>query len=250
MNYKVRILIVLVGSIFTGSLLAAQQPQSTQTVQTPQATQQVAQPNSPNIGLDHVNQINSTGQADQAAQTEQAMQIDLLQKHPDLGAGDVTRIVRGFRVAPVPLNISGKDPLLVGLGSYLVNTQGGCNDCHTNPSYAAGGNPFNGEPKRINAQNYLAGGMAFGPFTSRNLTPDTTTGLPAGLTLAQFQQVMRTGVDLKQAHPPISLLQVMPWPLYQDMTDRDLRAMYEYLRAIPHAEPGMGTAAAPAPPTS
>jgi hypothetical protein len=40
--------------------------------------------------------------------------------------------------------------------------------------------------------------MVSGPFTSRNLTPDTTTGLPAGLTLAQFQQVMRTGVDPKQ----------------------------------------------------
>jgi hypothetical protein len=50
---------------------------------------------------------------------------------------------------------------------------------------------------------------------------------------------MRTGVDLKQLHPEVSpLLQVMPWPVYQDLTDRDLRAMYEYLRAIPHAEPG------------
>jgi len=39
-------------------------------------------------------------------------------------------------------------------------------------------------------------------------------------------------------HPELSpLLQVMPWPVYQDLTDRDLRAIYEYLRAIPHAEP-------------
>jgi hypothetical protein len=28
----------------------------------------------------------------------------------------------------------------------------------------------------------------------------------------------------------------MPWPVYQDLTDRDLRAIYEYLAAIPHAE--------------
>jgi hypothetical protein len=50
---------------------------------------------------------------------------------------------------------------------------------------------------------------------------------------------MRTGIDMKNAHPHISpLLQVMPWPVYQEMTERDLRAMYEYLRAIPHAEPG------------
>jgi len=29
----------------------------------------------------------------------------------------------------------------------------------------------------------------------------------------------------------------MPWPVYQSMTDRDLKAIYEYLSAIPHAEP-------------
>jgi len=29
------------------------------------------------------------------------------------------------------------------------------------------------------------------------------------------------------------LLQVMPWPLYRWKTDRELSAMYEYLRAIP-----------------
>lgn len=64
----------------------------------------------------------------------------------------------------------------------------------------------------------------------------------------QFVATMRTGVDLKQLHPEVSpLLQVMPWPVYQDMTDRDLRAMYEYLRAIPHAEPGTPPPA-PAPP--
>ena len=147
------------------------------------------------------------------------------------------RIQRGFAIAPVPLNLHGKDLALVGLGSYLVNAMGGCNDCHTSPSYAAGGDPFAGEPKRVNAANYLAGGMAFGPFISRNLTPDAN-GRPAGLTYAQFEQEMRTGIDLKHVHPQISpRLQVMPWPVYQDMVDRDLRAMYEYLRAIPHAEP-------------
>ena len=34
------------------------------------------------------------------------------------------------------------------------------------------------------------------------------------------------------------LLQVMPWPAYANMTEHDLRAIYEYLSAIPHAEPG------------
>jgi hypothetical protein len=29
------------------------------------------------------------------------------------------------------------------------------------------------------------------------------------------------------------LLQVMPWPNYKSLTDYELRAIYEYLRAIP-----------------
>jgi hypothetical protein len=33
----------------------------------------------------------------------------------------------------------------------------------------------------------------------------------------------------------------MPWPVYRHMTDRDLRAIYEYLASIPHAEPGTCT---------
>jgi hypothetical protein len=79
--------------------------------------------------------------------------------------------------------------------------------------------------------------------TSRNLTPDAD-GLPAGLTYAQFRQTMRRGIDQKKAHQQLSpLLQVMPWPVYQDMTERNLRATYEYFRAIPHANPTAGAGA-------
>ncbi|HEY7289395.1 MAG TPA: hypothetical protein VH583_06115 [Vicinamibacterales bacterium] len=167
---------------------------------------------------------------------------DIVRANPNLGTSEIARIARGYRIAPVRLNLSQKNPFLVGLGSYVVNAVGGCNDCHTNPPYAAGGNPFQGQPKHVNTANYLAGGMAFGPIVSRNLTPDSK-GLPAGLTYDQFQRTIRTGVDQKNLHPQISpLLQVMPWPVYQDMTERDLRAVYEYLRAIPHAEPAAATA--------
>jgi hypothetical protein len=37
----------------------------------------------------------------------------------------------GYSIAPVPLNLTGKDQNLVGLGSYLVNAVGDCNGCHT-----------------------------------------------------------------------------------------------------------------------
>jgi hypothetical protein len=144
-----------------------------------------------------------------------------------------SRIERGFRIAPVPLQLRGLNPLLVGLGSYIVNAQGACNDCHTSPSFAEGGDPFMGQPEQINKARYLAGGAVFGPFTSRNITP-RANGLPANLTLDQFREVMKKGTDFKNRHPTISpLLQVMPWPVYGKMTPLDIRAMYEYLRAIP-----------------
>jgi hypothetical protein len=147
------------------------------------------------------------------------------------GRDDEIRSQRGFEINPVPLDLKGKNAALVYLGSYIVNAQGGCNDCHTHPEYVLGGNPFLGQPTRINTAEFLAGGRQFGPFiTSRNLTPDATTGLPAGLTFDQFRNVMHTGNDPEN---PGQLLQVMPWPVYGNMIDQDLRAIYEYLRAIP-----------------
>lgn len=159
-----------------------------------------------------------------------------------------SRVKQGLAIAPVPLNLKGKSRALAGLGSYIVNAVGGCNDCHTNPNYAVGGDPFLGEPKKVNAAGYLAGGRQFGPFTSRNLTPDKAGRPAGGLSLSQFQQIMRTGIDLDKAHPQFGpLLQVMPWPVYQDMTDRDLRAIYEYLSAIPCIEGDPGIPGPPSP---
>jgi hypothetical protein len=150
--------------------------------------------------------------------------------------GGDSRIQRGFELAPVPLNMQGLNPALVGLGSYIVNAQGGCNDCHTNPPYADGGDPFAGETEVVNAAAYLAGGTQFlpSPFVSRNLTPRSPNRMPAGLTLEEFIEVMRKGTDFKNRHPQISpLLQIMPWPVYGKMSDRELQAIYEFLRAIP-----------------
>lgn len=145
-----------------------------------------------------------------------------------------SRIEQGLRIAPVPLHLAGKNRALVGLGSYLINAAGGCNDCHTCPSFVPGHNPFMGQQPLINVDHYLAGGVPFGPFTSRNLTPEPDNDFrPAGLTYDQFALVLRTGIDLDNAHPPIKLLQVMPWPYYGKLTDGDLRALYEYLSAIP-----------------
>jgi hypothetical protein len=159
------------------------------------------------------------------------------------GKGGESEIQRGLSIAPVPLDLQGKNRVLVAEGSYLINAVGGCNDCHTCPSFTPGQSPFEGgdpgpidSPGPVNAANYLAGGVPFGPgLFSANLTPDAD-GKPAGLTFQQFVDTIRTG---REHDDPNEILQVMPWPVIRHMTDRDLRAIYEYLRSIPHAEAGV-----------
>jgi hypothetical protein len=182
------------------------------------------------------------------------------------GDEERVKIERGFQIAPVPLNLENKNRDLVGLGSYIVNAQAACDDCHSPTGamgpeeYVPGNNPYFGQkPKKVNAAVYLSGGNNFGPvgpgspnIISRNLTPDKT-GLPeGGHTFEQFAQIMRHGTDFDHLHPPCTgapdgtclpamdgdgnLLQIMPWPIYQDMTEHDLRAIYEYLSAVPCVE--------------
>ena len=84
-----------------------------------------------------------------------------------------SRILIGFKVAPVPLNLEHKDPALVGLGSYMVNVVASCNDCHSDgpmTQYAPGGNPYFNQPAQVNTAVYLGGGRDFGPLVPG--TPD------------------------------------------------------------------------------
>jgi hypothetical protein len=166
------------------------------------------------------------------------------------------RVSQGFKIAPVPLNLAGKNKPLVGLGSYLVNASGDCNGCHSNgpaTEFTPTGNPYLLSPPfgghmKINPATYLGGGRDFGPFpgpaspvhiVSRNLTPDKT-GLPVGgETFSEFRNIMRTGGDPDHLHLGLpfpfngAVLQIMPWPIFKNMTDHDLHAIYEYLSAIP-----------------
>jgi cytochrome c553 len=148
---------------------------------------------------------------------------------------DESRIGQGFAIAPVLLNLERKNRSLVGLGSYLVNATATCADCHSCPTYAPGHSPYEGGDGQLNSVNYLAGGVDFGfGIISANITPDAQ-GRPAGLTLEEFTNLLRTGEDPDN---PGQVLQVMPWPILGKMTDRDIRAIYEYLSSIPYAEPG------------
>jgi mono/diheme cytochrome c family protein len=183
--------------------------------------------------------------------------------HANDSQGEDPRIQTGLKIAPVKLNTKGLNSDLVGIGSYIVNAQGDCNGCHTSPDYGPEyskdptfvGNP---PPGVVNPAAYLGGGTFFATFPgganifSRNLTPDIT-GLPeGGHTLDQFKNILKTGHDYDKAHPPCpatgaegcilgppttplngNVLQIMPWPVYGKMSDDDIAAMYEYLKAIP-----------------
>lgn len=181
---------------------------------------------------------------------------------------DESKVQIGLAIAPVPLTYDPRDRRLVGLGSYIVNGQADCNGCHSRgpaTEYLGPGNPYLLSPphgpfsgmQHINPATYLGGGRDFGPFGShselthlysRNLTPDKTGRPAGGLTFDEFLTILRTGKDYDQIHPNCTgtpdgtcllppfngeVLQVMPWPVHQNMTDHDIRAIYEYLSAIP-----------------
>jgi hypothetical protein len=206
--------------------------------------------------------------------------------------GDDGSLIKiGFEIAPVPLNLEGKNRDLVGLGSFIVNAPGECNGCHTaggppNFNYANGGNPYFGQPQKIDPSTYLAGGTDFGAavppsagyppaeygayvgpdIITRNLTPDKTGRAEGGHTLAQFKEILRKGTDFDHIHPtctaalptptpancippPVDgdLLQVMPWPAFHSLTDHQIEAVYEYLSAIPCIDNTTSTPPAGAP---
>ena len=79
---------------------------------------------------------------------------------------EMSRIQKGLEIAPMPLNLKGKDRELVGLGSYLVNAVSTCSSCHgasAATEYAANHNPYFGEsPPKLNPETYLGGGQNFG----------------------------------------------------------------------------------------
>jgi hypothetical protein len=187
---------------------------------------------------------------------------------------DDPRIEQGFDIAPVPLDLDRRDRKLVGLGSYLVNAVADCNGCHSagpKTEFASGGNPYFLSPpfsgkEETNTATYLGGGRDFGPvgsvphLYSRNLTPDKTEMPAGGRTYEQFVDIMREGTDFDHIHPNCTgpgtpancfappfngdLLQVMRWPNFRNMTNHELRAMYEYLGAIP-CNPGQVIEGAP-----
>jgi mono/diheme cytochrome c family protein len=107
-------------------------------------------------------------------------------------------------------------------GAYLVNTVGGCGNCHT-PKDRAG---------RAIVGKEFSGGFEFddpdvGHIVPPNITPDPETGI-GKWTEAQIVTAMRDGKrpDGTIIGPP------MPIPVYSRLSDSDARAIAAYLRSV------------------
>lgn len=137
-------------------------------------------------------------------------------------------------------------------GRYLA-TVGGCADCHSpktmtpqgpvpDESRALSGHPATEKLASVPAGLPAPGGWSFlsndgftayvGPWGTsfaRNLTPDVATGL-GSWTEDMFIDTIRDGKHQGAGRP---LLPPMPWPMYRNMTDDDLKAVFAYLRTLP-----------------
>ena len=68
-----------------------------------------------------------------------------MQSSAQQGANGESEVQRGFDIAPVPLDLAGKNRSLVGLGSYYVNGPSDCIGCHTGDTgHLGGGQDFGG----------------------------------------------------------------------------------------------------------
>jgi mono/diheme cytochrome c family protein len=137
-------------------------------------------------------------------------------------------------------------------GRYLV-TIAACHDCHTPKTFTGpepevdmsrelSGHPADEAlpeipggligPDRWGAitNNHLTAWVGpWGMSFARNLTPDMATGI-GSWTEDMFIKTIREGRHQGEGRP---LLPPMPWPMYKEMTDDDLKAVFAYLRSVP-----------------
>lgn len=169
------------------------------------------------------------------------------------------------------------EPSPVERGKYLV-TFGGCSDCHSpkvmHPtegpipdttrllSGSPAGAPYpTWTPADMGTRNALAltnehltaWAGPWGVSFTANLTPDKETGL-GEWTEEAFIQALRTGKHQGQPNGR-PILPPMPWQMYRNATDADLKAIWAYLRSLPPVKnevplpvpPAQGEAGAPNP---
>jgi mono/diheme cytochrome c family protein len=138
----------------------------------------------------------------------------------------------------------------IARGKYLMSTSG-CMDCHTPMKIGADGPEwdlsrlYSGQPQQlvmpavpalpdgpwlvVSSATNTAWAGPWGVSFTANLTPDPETGL-GRWTERDFVQTIRTGRHMGRGR---AVLPPMPIPVYNNFTDRDLKAIYAYLRTIP-----------------
>jgi len=168
-------------------------------------------------------------------------------------AGSVAALacVAAFALALTPpAHAAEKDSSKVARGKYLVSTSG-CHDCHT-PFRMGPNGPepdmsrmLSGHPEGLqmppvpalpqgpwlvvsSATNTAHAGPWGVSFTA-NLTPDVETGL-GQWSFNDFRNTIRTGRHMGRGR---AVLPPMPIPVYNNFSDRDLAAVFAYLRTIP-----------------
>jgi len=102
-------------------------------------------------------------------------------------------------------------------GEYLVKA-GDCISCHTNTERHQSGPAFAGGLKMA---------TPFGDIYSSNITPDKKTGIGT-YTKTQFRNAMRNGIRDDGAY----LYPAMPFIHFNLMTNREIDAIFAYLRSI------------------
>lgn len=140
---------------------------------------------------------------------------------------------------------------LVARGKYIVTT-GGCGDCHT-PKIMTANGPMEdttrilaGFPEGetlppldlktvapgnwyVTEKNLAAWVGPWGISYASNLTPDNETGIGT-LSEEMFIKTLREGKFMGVGRP---LLPPMPWQVFAQKTDEDLKAIYAYLKSLP-----------------
>lgn len=163
--------------------------------------------------------------------------------------GSVPALALIAAIAYMSAQAAKADSSRVKRGEYLVNTSG-CHDCHTPWKMTANGpepdmsRKLSGHPETmtVGAPPTLTGPWIsasaatntafYGPWGisyTMNLTPDRNTGLGIW-TEDMFVKAIRTGRHMGVSRP---INPPMPWPVYRNFTDEDLKSIFAYLRTIP-----------------
>jgi mono/diheme cytochrome c family protein len=124
---------------------------------------------------------------------------------------------------PAPVMAARHDSATVARGEYLFKVTWQCWGCHQSGSPDAGAPPSGGRLFDLRSV-----GPGFGMFYSRNITPDTATGIGTW-TDGEIAQAVREGIT-KDRH---LLFPIMPMDWLKDLSDDDVLSIVAYLRSIP-----------------